>query len=545
LDDTLILVLPYDIDHSRNLRRNGKLFRVTPDLPADLTEIRHQVPSTAGMTTKVVKGSLWTLAGHVAPLFATLATTPFVIRLLGSEAYGVLLLVGLIPNYFSFADFGMGIASTKFASEAYGQGNARREGEIVRTATLIAFICSAAVAVPMFVFSGIIIGALNVPEHLYGQAVMALRLTSISFVIAILSGVLNTPQLSRLRMDLNATINASGRVLLAAGTVLILYLGGGIAGAAFFGLAITTLGLIAHILVSGRLLRDLFGLSFDRAMIRPLVIFGGGLLFSGIAAMLLINLEKLLLTRMISVRSLAYYSVAFTFANMAVLFSWAMVQSLIPAFSQLLSPDKKNEFDALFSRCIRISLVGLLPAMLFLFVIARPFLTIWAGEDFGRESTLPFFVLQVGLLFNVIAYVPYAALVASGHTKEIAKLHWLELLPYAVLAVVLINYFGIIGAAMAWSSRVIVDAGLFTWLAHRFHGVSSDVAGRLPALLTAVLILVPPAIFAAFYDNFSLWLVPMILVCTALYFVLIWKRFVVEEEKAWVRNRLAYSLRRT
>ena len=70
------------------------------------------------MTTKVVKGSMWTLAGSVAPLAVSFISTPFIIRYLGAESYGVLLLVGLIPAYFSFADFGMGVASTKFAAEA-------------------------------------------------------------------------------------------------------------------------------------------------------------------------------------------------------------------------------------------------------------------------------------------------------------------------------------------------------------------------------------------------------------------------------------------
>jgi len=48
------------------------------------------------MTTKVVKGSLWTLAGQVAPLGVSLVTMPFVIRMLGAESGGVLILVGLI-----------------------------------------------------------------------------------------------------------------------------------------------------------------------------------------------------------------------------------------------------------------------------------------------------------------------------------------------------------------------------------------------------------------------------------------------------------------
>src|SRR4029079_17936834 len=97
-------------------------------------------PSTAGMTTKVVKGSLWTLAGQVAPIAFSFVATPFTIRLLGAEGYGVLILVGLIPSYLGFADFGMGLGSTKFASEAYAAGDGEREARIVRTAALIAFL---------------------------------------------------------------------------------------------------------------------------------------------------------------------------------------------------------------------------------------------------------------------------------------------------------------------------------------------------------------------------------------------------------------------
>src|SRR5437763_2498431 len=102
-------------------------------------------PSTAGMTTRVVKGSLWTLAGLVLPLFASLATTPMIIRLLGSEGYGVLILIGLIPPYFSFSDLGMGMASTQFASEAYARGDLDEEAKAIRTAALIALVFSSIV----------------------------------------------------------------------------------------------------------------------------------------------------------------------------------------------------------------------------------------------------------------------------------------------------------------------------------------------------------------------------------------------------------------
>ena len=141
------------------------------------------VPSTAGMTTKVVKGSLWTMAGQVLPMAASFISIPFIIRFLGSEAYGVLVLVTLIPSYFIFADFGMNMASTKFGSEAYAEGARRKEGEVVRTAALIAFFSALPVAAGVFIFSFPIVEALQVPEYLQNQASVALKITAATFVL--------------------------------------------------------------------------------------------------------------------------------------------------------------------------------------------------------------------------------------------------------------------------------------------------------------------------------------------------------------------------
>jgi len=502
-----------------------------------------EIPSTAGMTTKVVKGSLWTLAGQVLPMAASLVTAPFIIRLLGAESYGVLILVGLIPNYFSFADFGMGMASTRFASEAYGRGDSKAEAEAVRTSTLIAFLTSTLIALPILLFAGTIISELNVPDGLKATATLALRFTSLTFVAGILSNVLNTPQLSRLRMDLNALINALTKVTATAGTAVVLYLGSSIAGAAAYLFVVNAIGLIAHIFVSGSLLKHLYGFTIDRSLVRPLLKFGTGLTISGLAAIFLINLEKLLVTKLISVESLAYYSIAFTFANMATMFSWSMVQSLIPAFSQLLTPDKKDQFNALFSRTIKLSVIWLLPSLMVLFVVAKPFFSIWAGPDFGRESPLPFYILLAGLLFNIIAYVPYSSLVASGRTDLVAKIHWAELAPYLIVAVVLIRYFGIAGAAMAWSVRVIFDAALFLVLTRKFVGVSLGVRQIAWAALAGLFVLVPSMVIAL-YNNYSWLLAVSLPLSLTVYLFVVWRYFVTTEERHWFAGRIPSPFRR-
>ncbi len=66
------------------------------------------------LTSGVVSGSLWRLGGHAAVVVASLAATPFVLRLLGAERYGVLVLIQAMIEYAAFATLGTAVGSTRF-----------------------------------------------------------------------------------------------------------------------------------------------------------------------------------------------------------------------------------------------------------------------------------------------------------------------------------------------------------------------------------------------------------------------------------------------
>jgi O-antigen/teichoic acid export membrane protein len=513
---------------------------VTPDSALDsLDKPDNQISSTAGMTTKVVKGSIWTLAGQIAPFAVSFIATPFVIRFLGSEAYGVLLLVGLIPMYFNFADFGMAVATTKFASEAFGEGDRKKEGQIVWTAATIAAISSSIVAIPIFIFSEPIVRAFNVPEGLLFEANLALRISAVAFVIGILGAVLNSPMLARLRMDVAAMASTLPRVALAIATPIILLLGGGIIGAVVGSFVFALIGFVIVCVAAIRFLPELLVPSPRRQLVRPLLSFGAGWFVAMVAALLLVNLEKLLLARMVSVEALAFYSVAFTFANLASMFSSAMTQSLFPAFTQLMAPGKRGEFDALFGRAIRLNAIWAAPGVLFLGLIAEPFFTIWAGETFGRESTLPFYILLFGLFFNILAYIPHAAITSAGRTDVFARVYWIELAVYIPLAFGLIHWFGIVGSAAAWSIRVVLDAFIIAYFAKRIAKVKFGMGRHLTSLLIGAGLLVIPLVLLFLFGNYSIPLLVSIPLIGVLYGLLVWRKLIEDDEKAWARQRLA------
>jgi len=484
-----------------------------------------------------MKGSLWTLGGQVAPLFFSFIATPFVIRLLGVEGYGVFILIGLIPSYFNFADLGMGMASTKFGSEAYADGDRGREARIVRTSALLALVMSVPIALLIATFSGRLAALFNVPSEFQGQAGLALQIAAGTFVLNFLNSIFNTPQLTRLRMDLNTLVSSVPRILGVIAVPMVIYFGGGIVGAVTVLFMASLLTLIANLYFSRALLPDLVGVSIERAVIRPLLRFGGALVFASIAAVFLVNVEKLILVRVTSVETLAHYSVAYTLANMVTLFTVAMAQSLVPAFSQLAKPDKRDQLDRLYVRSLRINIFSLLPCLLILAIVAKPFFTVWAGPEFGVASPLPFYILQIGLFFNLNACIPWAVILSQGRTDIFAKLYWIQILPYIGLCAFLTYRFGAVGAATAWSGRVISESYILFKYAGRIGGVHFSLSQYVGALLLGLLILLPPLLLAAAVNELSPWLLVLIPVSLVSYSALIWKKIVEPEEKVWVAQQ--------
>lgn len=491
-----------------------------------------------------MKGSIWTLVGQVLPLVASLVAAPFVIRLLGSDGYGLLILIGILPSYFAFADFGMSMASTKFASGAYAAGDCEKEARIVRTCALIAFLTALPISSFLFLFSNSILGLFEVPEHLQVEANVALKITAVLITVNVLNGIVNTPQLSRLRMDLNTLVTSGFRTLGVIATPIVLYLGGGVIGAVMVLAFSALLTLVGHLVISKKLLPNLLRASIDSCMMRSLLTFGGGLVISAIAAGLLVNLEKVVLARVTSVETLAYYSVAFTFATMSTMFASAMTQSLIPAFAQLLGPKNRDQLNGLFSRALRLNFIAILPMLLVMAVFARPFFATWAGEDFGRESTLPFYILLVGVFLNILAHIPYSLLMASGRTDVFAKAYWIELVPYIILVAFLTERFGAVGAALAWSIRIGTDAILVAYFLRKTIPISFNIFGDQRVFSAGViLVLFLPIFVSSMTNDFQFWALLLIFLSIPLYAVGVWKSLLGLEEKTWLIAKLNSALK--
>jgi O-antigen/teichoic acid export membrane protein len=173
-----------------------------------------------------------------------------------------------------------------------------------------------------------------------------------------------------------------------------------------------------------------------------------------------------------------------------------------------------------------------------LLIVAEPFFTIWAGPDFGKASIIPYYILMIGVFFSLIMYIPNSILLAYGKTGLFARIYWIEILPYFILAVFLISKIGIAGAALVWSLREVLNAAMFFYFSKKHTGISYKFGFKLFPILICVGLLSIPVLVARLYSNFSPWLLVVALLSAAAYFHVAWTAFLRPDERFLTRIKV-------
>jgi O-antigen/teichoic acid export membrane protein len=90
-------------------------------------------------------------------------------------------------------------------------------------------------------------------------------------------------------------------------------------------------------------------------------------------------------------------------------------------------------------------------------------LELWLGKSFANEASTVARIILLGVWVNGLAFVPFTLLQSQGRPDLPAKLHVMELVPFIAVLWFCLHTFGLAGAAIAWTARVVTDAALMFW----------------------------------------------------------------------------------
>lgn len=410
----------------------------------------------------------WNLAGAIVPALAALMALPLTIRLLGNERFGLLTLCGLILAYFALFDFGLTRALTRFASERIGSNRpdevpalfAESRATMLRLSTIGAVLAAG--------ISPFIVGNwLQVPETLRTEALTSFWITAASLPVLIATGwwraILEAKgrfdRVNRLHIPI-ATLTAVAPVLalpvcnsLVAVTTLLLGIRIG-AWAAFRHIAVTEMP---------ALLRPIAG---RHANSRALTQFGGWVTVSNVLGPLMVYLDRFLIGGAVSLAAIAYYSIAYELVTRAWLLVGAIIGVILPSMSATLArsvEDSRATYSSAITGVVSLTLAPL--ALISLF--ASEVLELWLNREFAVNAAMVLRVLAAGVLVNCAAQVSLTVAHAGGRADWVAKVHLAEIGPYLIALWWFVNIWGIVGVAIAWAARVMIDALLMVMLANR------------------------------------------------------------------------------
>jgi O-antigen/teichoic acid export membrane protein len=444
---------------------------------------------------RLQRNVVWNVVGAGVPLFVAVWAIPQLVKQLGTERFGMVGLIWAGVGYFGLFDMGFGRALTKLVAQRLGEGRDADVANLVRTAmTMLAGIGTVVGAVLAIGAPWFVNHVLSTPDSLKYEATVSFRITCLALpavmCAAALSGVLQAYQ----RFGRISVVQATLGIITFAGPLAALQISRSLVSVAAVLAGSRMVGCAAYVWFCRHALRPSSN-EYHRATVRrELATFGGWVAVSNIVGPLMTYLDRFVIAALVTVAAVSYYTTAYEMVTRFWVLADATVAVAFPAIATALARGN-GEAPPLFERAIRATTLLMIVPIGLVLLFAPEILGVWLGPDFARASSTVLRWLALGVFVNSIARLPFAAIQAGGRPDVTAKIHLIELPGYVVALFVLVRWFGIDGAAVAWTVRIVADTAILCFcvarmlpelrpalyrVALRILGPISCVAGLLP-----------------------------------------------------------------
>jgi O-antigen/teichoic acid export membrane protein len=418
----------------------------------------------------IKKNTLWNLFGSTAPMLIGIAAIPYIYKHIGIERIGVLTIIWALIGYFSIFDFGLGRAITQRIASLTSHQTDRQKETIATTGVFLTLLIGTVGGLVGFVAIELVgVSWINSTPDLEHEIRTSFLLACLAIpattATAGLRGILEGEQRFKVINLLKLILGLSNFL-------------GPMASIALFGPRLDyTVGslvvaryaiLFAHHLSAKHVIGNTAD-DVSREESRQLFQFGGWMTLSNIIGPLMVVADRFLIANGLGAAVVAYYTIPAEFMIRLLVLPAAITTTLFPVFSKNLSEMNFTNALALYKKSMKIIFLMMGTVTASIFIGAGFGIDLWLGPEFAEKSSAVVSVLAVGILFNSMAQIPHAYIQASGDARSTALIHLLEAALYIPALILLMQLHGIIGAAVAWTLRALLDLVLMHVRAMRIN----------------------------------------------------------------------------
>ncbi|MDE6468506.1 MAG: oligosaccharide flippase family protein [Muribaculaceae bacterium] len=483
-----------------------------------------------------------------------LAYTPYMLRCLGQNDYGLYSLVASVIAYLTILDFGFGNAIIRYTAKFRAEGKRQEQWEMfgmfLIVYSVIGLLALAGGFGLYFNVDALFDRTMTEADLAQARTMMLLLTLNLAFTfpLSIFGSIISAYE----NFVFQRLVNIS-RIILSTG-VLILVLAIGYKAVALVVVQtvfnLLTL-LINYVYCKKKLrIRIVFG-KFDLAFIKEIAAYSFWIFLNAIMDKIYWGTGQFVLGALCGTVAVAVFSVAILLQQMYMTFSTSIVSVLLPRVTAMVAHSSTDkEISDLFIRTGRIQCLVISLVLCGFVVFGAPFIKFWAGADYAGAYiiTLIFFAT---LFTPLIQNTGIVILQARNQMKFRSLLYLGISLASLGLQIVLARHYGALGSAIAIGLALLAGQGLIMNI--YYHKCQHIDIGRFwreicrqlaaPALLTAVAAMA----WNALGYNSAAAMILGIVIFAALFVVVIWKFSMNQSERRLVLSPLqsiAYRIRR-
>lgn len=197
---------------------------------------------------------------------------------------------------------------------------------------------------------------------------------------------------------------------------------------------------------------------FNVASLREIRGFAGGMFFGSVLGFLLMQADKIVLSKTLPLEQLGYYTLAATAAGGLLQLIMPMNTAVFPRLAEQVSrAEPKALLEAAYLRACEWMAAAIVAPALVLTFFAEPTLLLWTGDAPLARSVAPLLsLLAFGTLLNGLMNLPYMLQLAHGWVSFSVKTNLIAVAVVVPLLLWAVPRYGGVGAASVW---VALNAG--------------------------------------------------------------------------------------
>ena len=398
---------------------------------------------------------LFNYVGSVWMALISIVFIPLYIKFLGVEAYGLVGFYATLNMVLFVLDLGLSATiSREMARLSSIEGTAQTITNTVRTFEYIYWITG------LIILSGIILIAPWIAEHWLTNTTIskevvtnAVRLMGFLFFarwpLALYNGGLNGLE----QQVTTNTVSMVAETLRSGGVVLLLWLYKADIITFFLWQAIVSI--IATLISTYILWKKLPQASnptFSKEILKDTWSFSAGMTAISIVSVILMQSDKLILSKMLSLEVFGYYSLASSVAGNLYRLVGPVYQAYYPKFVQAVAANNIADLNKKYHQSTQIIAVLIIPVAIGIMFFSYDILLLWTSNAVLANATAPILsILIIGSMCNGLMMMPYAAQLAYGWTKLALHINIISIIILIPLMYFLTLHYGVLGAASIWA----------------------------------------------------------------------------------------------